>query len=60
MQSGTWQFVQMHQFLLQLFSMKFSKTWIYAEWYLAVCTNAACAFLCYFGAAVTAPPVRVS
>jgi len=40
--------------------MKFSKTWIYTEWYLAVCTNASCAFLCYFGATVTAPPVSVS
>jgi len=46
--------------MLQLFSMKFSKTWIYTEWYLAVCANAPCAFLCCCGATVTAPPVSVS
>jgi len=30
--------------------MKCYKTWIHTEWYLAVCTNALCAFLCYFAA----------
>jgi len=30
--------------------MKCFKTWIHTEWYLAVCTNASCAFLYYFGA----------
>jgi len=37
--------------------MKFSKTWIYKEWYFGVCRNASGAFLYYFGATVMAPPM---